>query len=103
MKELQDQIAKEVGITQEQVDRVLELFAFETHRSFYEAKADRLVELYWNSSPMAFFHLLGILRAWTEDQDQKTIADEYLRRLAPYEHWQPFSGQMDGWKRPEER
>jgi len=103
MNGLQERIAYEVGIAPEQVGRVLELFALETHRTFYELEHDPLVELRFNSSPMVFFHFLGVLRAWAEDTHEEHFAEEYLCRLGPASDWQPFSDQMADWKRPEER
>ncbi len=103
MKDLQNQIAEEVRITREQVVRVLELFALETHRSFYELRCDPIGELPWNTSSMSFFHLLGVLRSLAEMSDGEFHPEEYLLRMGSREDWQPFSDQMASWKRPEER
>jgi hypothetical protein len=49
MKDIQEQIAQELQITREEVVQVLELFALETHRSFYERRSDPIGELRWNT------------------------------------------------------
>jgi len=103
MKDLQDQIAEEIGIAREQVVRTLELFAVATHRSFYELDQNVFGKLRWNTSPMAFFHLLGVLSSFAEMVDGEFHPEEYLLRLGSSEDWQPFSDQMANWKRPEER
>ena len=103
MKFLLDQIAEELRITPEQVVRVIEMYALETHRSFYELRSDPIGELRCNTSAMAFFHFLGALRSFTEMGDGEFHPEEYLLRMASCDDWQPFSNQMAGWKRPEER
>ena len=103
MKDLQDQVAEELGITREQVVRTLELFALATHRSFYELDQNAIGKLWSNTSSMAFFHLLGVFRVFAEMVDGEFHPEEYLLRMGSSEDWQPFSDQMAHWKRPEER
>jgi hypothetical protein len=103
MNDLQDKVAQELGITREQVVQVLEMFALETHRSFYELRHDPIGELRWNTSAMAFFHFLGVFRSLAEIADGEFHPEEYLLRMGTQEDWQPFSSQMATWKRPEER
>ena len=91
MNDLQNKIAQELGITREQVVQVLEMFALETHRSFYELRHDPIGELRWNTSPMAFFHFLGVLRSLAEIADGEFHPEEYLLRMGTQEDWQPFS------------
>lgn len=95
----QEQIASEVGITGEQVRHVIELFACETHRVFFEMESDPYAEVLWNSSPMAFFHLLGVFSLSAHHADGEFHPEEYLLRLHEKETWEPFSDQMRDWKR----
>jgi len=101
MKDLRDQIAEELRITREQVVRTLELFAVATRRSFYESGQNVIGQLRWNTSALAFFHLLGVLRVFAEMVDGEFHPEEYLLRMGTGEDWQPFSEQMVGWKHPE--
>jgi hypothetical protein len=95
--ELQEQIASELGITSEQVRRVIELFACETHRTFFEMKSDAYLQILWNSSSMAFFHLMGVLALSARNAGGEFPPEEYLLRLGPREKWKPFSDQMGEW------
>jgi hypothetical protein len=99
--ELKDQIASEVGITSEQVRHVIEIFACETHRTFFEMKNDPYVQILWNTSPMGFFHLLGTLALSAENLGGEFHPEEYILRIGEAEEWQAFSDQMKDWIRPQ--
>ena len=97
--QLQEQIASQVGITGEQVRLVIELFATETHRVFFEMKSDPYAEVFWNSSSMAFFHLMEAFALSAHHAGGEFHPEEYLLRLQEKETWQPLSDQMREWKR----
>jgi len=103
MKNFQQEIATQVGISPKQVIRVLELFALEMHRSFYELREDPYAALLRKASSMAFFHLMGALEKSVDTCGGELHATEYLLRLGQRSDWQLYSDQMKEWKTQEER